>query len=329
MPDASATRIARLGLGAKIFIAATLSVAGVLGVTLGLTSLQANRTADESIRRALAGVRRGVQAFLAGRTATFAGMSAVSAEVPQFRERLLKAAERSNVLDQAEEHRRLLGAAWVLITDEHGVLVARTDYPTESDIDLSRGALIAGALSGDETSGAWLDERRRKLFMAVAVPLRASPQAAPQGSLIAAYAIDDTLAHQIRQATTTDVVFFALDSLNRPYIVGSTLPRETVEPALVADTGAMAALTRDTAGTELAADVDGERLIGLASPIRSAGGDAFGGFVAFRSHERELGAFRALQHTIGFSLALGLLLALASAYVLARQIGRASCRERV
>src|SRR2546430_2360718 len=220
MPDASATRIARIGLGAKIFIAATLSVAGVLGVTLGLTSLQANRTADESIRRALAGVRRGVQAFLAGRTATFAGMSAVSAEVPQFRERLLKAAERSNVLDQAEEHRRLLGAAWVLITDEHGVLVARTDYPTESDIDLSPGALIAGALSGDETSGAWVDERRRKLFMAVAVPVRASPQAAPQGSLIAAYAIDDTLAHQIRQATTTDVVFFALDTLNRPYIVG-------------------------------------------------------------------------------------------------------------
>src|SRR5207302_1114984 len=152
--------------------------------------------------------------------------------------------------------------------DEHGVLVARTDYPTESDIDLSRGALIAGALSGDETSGAWVDERRRKLFMAVAVPLRASPQAAPQGSLIAAYAIDDTLAHQIRQATTTDVVFFALDTLNRPYIVGSTLPREAVEPALVADTGAMAALTRDTAGTELVADVDGERLIGLALATR-------------------------------------------------------------
>src|SRR3989475_2352954 len=156
--------------------------------------------------------------------------------------------------------------------------------------------------------------------MAVAVPLRASPQAAPQGSLIAAYAIHDALAHQIRQAPATDVVFVALDAHNRPYTVGSTLPREAVEPALVADTGAMAALTRDTAGTELAADVDGERLIGLASPIRSAGGDAFGGFVAFRSHERELGAFRALQHTIGFSLALGLLLALASAYVLARQI---------
>ncbi len=320
MPDASATRPARLGLGAKIFIAATLSVTGVLGVTLGLTSVQAERTADEAIRRGLGGVRRGVQAFLAGRTATFAGMSGVSAEVPQFRERLLKASQRGNVLDQAEEHRRLLGAAWVLITDEHGVLVARTDYPAESDIDLSRGALIANALSGDESSGAWLDERRRKLFMAVAVPLRASRQAAPQGSLVAAYAIDDTLARQIKQATTTDVVFFALDTLNRPYIVGSTLPREAVEPALVADTTTMTALARDTAGTELSAEVEGEHLIGLASPIRSAGGDAFGGFIAFRSHDRELGEFRVLRHTIGFSLALGLLLALASAYVLARQI---------
>src|SRR5256712_10689195 len=136
-------------------------------------------------------------------------MSAVSAEVPQFRERLLKAAERSNVLDQAEEHRRLLGAAWVLITDEHGVLVARTDYPTESDIDLSPGALIAGALSGDETSGAWVDERRRKLFMAGAGPLRASPQAAPQGAPPAAPPLDGTLPHPIKPATPTHAEVFS------------------------------------------------------------------------------------------------------------------------
>src|SRR2546422_370166 len=118
MPATSVIRVPRLGLGAKIFVAATVSVAAVLGVTLGLTSLQANRTADAAIRRALAGVRRGVQAFLSGRTATFAGMSAVSAQVPQFRERLLRGSERGNVLDQAEEYRQLLGAAWVLVRSE-------------------------------------------------------------------------------------------------------------------------------------------------------------------------------------------------------------------
>src|SRR6266702_2036803 len=294
MPATSVIRVPRLGLGAKIFVAATVSVAAVLGVTLGLTSLQANRTADAAIRRALAGVRRGVQAFLSGRTATFAGMSAVSAQVPQFRERLLRGSERGNVLDQAEEYRQLLGAAWVLVTDDHGILVARTDYPTETDIDLSRGALVANALSGEPTNGAWLDDRLRRLFEAVAVPLRASANAAPQGVLIAAYAVDDSLAQAIKQATTTDVVFFALDSLDRPYIVGSTLPREEVEPALVADTAAIGAL--------------------------GGGGDVFGGFITFRSHDRELAAFRGLQRTIGFAVVLGLLLALASAYVLARQI---------
>src|SRR5947199_164479 len=310
----------RLGLRAKIFIAATLSVVGVLGITLGLTSLVAHGTADEAIRHALAGVRRGVQAFLTGRTTALAGMSALSAEVPQFRERLLNASERSNVLDQAEAYRRLLGAAWVLVTNERGILVARTDYPTQFDVNFSRGALIANALSGEPANGAWLDEERRRLFIAVAGPLRASPTESPRGALVAAYAIDDALAEQIKQATATDVVFFALDTLNRAYIVGTTLPRGVIEPVLAADTQAIAALPRDSAGTELIADVDGERLLGLASPIRSAGGDAFGGFVAFRSHDRELGAFRALQRTIGFAVVLGLLLALASAYVLARQI---------
>src|SRR5256886_10865494 len=92
----------RGGLAARIFFAATLLVVVVLGLTFGLTSLQAHRTADESIRHALVGRRRGVQAFLAGRTTAFAGMSGVSAQVPQFRERLLQRS-RGDVLDQAEE----------------------------------------------------------------------------------------------------------------------------------------------------------------------------------------------------------------------------------
>jgi len=320
MRDSSATRPARVGLGAKIFVAATLSIAAVLGVTLGLTTVQADRTADQSIRRALAGVRRGVQAFLSGRTATFMGMSGVSAEVPQFRERLLKSAERSNVLDQAAEYRQLLGAAWVLVTNERGILVARTDYPAQFDVDLSRSALVAGALSGESSSGSWLDDRLHRLFIAVAVPLRASASAVPQGALVASYAIDDTLAQQIKQATTTDVVFFALDTLARPYVVGSTLPRDEVEPALAADTAALRRNARDSSGAEVSAIVGGQHMIGLASPIRSAGGDAFGGFVAFRSHERELAAFAALRRTLAVAFVLGLALALVSAYVLARQI---------
>src|SRR3989442_7912032 len=81
MPDASATRPARLGLGAKIFIAATLSVTGVIGVTLGLTSVQAERTADEASRPGLRRVRRGVQGLLARRDPTVAGKDGVQCAV--------------------------------------------------------------------------------------------------------------------------------------------------------------------------------------------------------------------------------------------------------
>jgi HAMP domain-containing protein len=247
----------------------------------------------------------------------------VSAEVPQFRERLLTSRDRQNVLDQAEEYRDLIGAAWVLVTNRDGILLARTDYPEEYDIDVSRGALIANALSGEQTSGAFIDDRDTsavRLFMAVATPL-ASRGAAPQGVLVASYSLDDSLAQTIKQATNSEVVFFALtnDSVPRPVVVGGTLPSAEVGPVLQSALH-VDSLGADTVGTRMTAQLGGEHLIGLAGPIRSAGGDVFGGFLALRSREAELAAFAALRRTMLWAVALGVLLALGSAAVVARQI---------
>src|SRR5438445_144901 len=324
VPGASGTKPMRFGLTTRIFVGCALLVVAVLGATFSVTTLRANRTADESIHRALVATRRAVTDYLGARTATLAGLSQVSARVPQFRERLLASRERANVLDQAQEYRDLIGAAWILVTDNEGILRARTDYPEQYDRDLSRGALIGGALSGSETQGAWLDDVSHRLFMAVATPLAASQDAAPQGVLVAAYALDDSLAQAVKQATNSDVVFFALDTLNHPYVVGSTLPRDEIGAALFADSAAMAAggggLASDSSGVALSAQVGGEHLVGLAGPIRSAGNDVYGGFVPFRSHEAELAAFRTLQRTIALALAFGVLLALALAFALARHI---------
>src|SRR5262245_36205721 len=180
--------------------------------------MRANRAADESIHRALANTRDAVSDFLASRARMLAGMSQVSAGIPQFRERLLTSRERANVLDQAQEYRDLIGAAWILVTNNEGILLARTDYPEQYDLDLSRGALIASALSGDQTTGAWLDDVAHQLFLAVATPLASSRRGAPQGVLVAAFALDDSLAHAVGHATNADVVFFALDTANHPYV---------------------------------------------------------------------------------------------------------------
>src|SRR5438093_10081290 len=51
----------------------------------------------------------------------------------------------------------------------------------------------------------------------------------PRSTLFPYTTLFRSLAQQIKQATTTDVVFFALDTLARPYVDGSTLPRDRSE----------------------------------------------------------------------------------------------------
>src|SRR5438876_4847591 len=322
MPAASATKPApAFGLTAKIFLASTLLVVAVLGITLGVTSIEAHRTADASIHRALLATRRAVDDYLAARTRTLGRASTVATDVPQYRQRLLNERARSEALDQADDIRGLVDAAWVLVTNSEGILIARTDYREQYDRDLSIAPLVANALSGEQTSGAWLDDVRGTMYLAVGTPLRDRPTAAPLGALVATYQIDDSLAGAIKQATNSDVVFFALDTLNKPVVVGSTVPARDIAPALetTVKTDALAADTGGV-GMPLAAAMGNQHLIGLAGAIRSPSGDVRGGFVALRSRESELAAFNALQRTMLWAVALGVVLALIFAFVQARQI---------
>src|SRR6058998_2043661 len=319
MPAASATRPA-FGLTAKIFLASTLLVVAVLGITFGVTSVKANRTADASIHRALLSTRRAVDDYLAARTRTLGRASTVATDVPQYRQRLLNQRARAEALDQADDIRGLIDAAWVLVTNSDGILIARTDYREQYDRNLSIAPLVANALSGEQTSGAWLDDVRGTMFIAIGTPLRDRPTSAPLGVLVATYQIDDSLATAIKQATNSDVVFFALDTLNQPVVVGSTVPAQDIAPALqsTVKTDALAADTGE--GMALTASMGNQHLIGLAGAIRSPSGDARGGFVALRSRESELAAFNALQRTMLWAVGLGVVLALIFAFVQARQI---------
>src|SRR5712664_525253 len=107
MPAASATKPA-FGLTAKIFLASTLLVVAVLGLTFGVTSVKAHRTADASIHRALLATRRAVDDYLTARTRTLGRASTVATDVPQYRQRLLNERERSEALDQADDIRGLI-----------------------------------------------------------------------------------------------------------------------------------------------------------------------------------------------------------------------------
>jgi len=319
MRDVSSTKGPRFGLAWKVFLASVVLIVAVLGATLVYTSWEANRAADASIRRALANTHRAVDAQLDARTRAMAAAAQAAASVPQYRTRLLESRKHADALDQANEIRNLAGAAFALVTNAEGILIARTDKPAEDSVDYSGGALIANALSGDSARGAFGDPQTHNLYYAVAIPLRASPQDAPQGVLVVAYAFDDALATAIREATQTDLVFFSLDTLGRPFPVGSTVPAAEILPVLAANLGADSA-AHDTTGMEMAAEMSGGHYIGLEERILSAGGGRLGGYVALRSRDQEMATFRSLKRALYYAFGVGFGLALLVAYIGASSI---------
>src|SRR3712207_9102161 len=58
-----------------------------------------------------------------------------------------------DILDQAFEAAEQLGADWVFITDERGVLLAKSDEPGVQGVPMAGIPLVAGALEGRTTSG--------------------------------------------------------------------------------------------------------------------------------------------------------------------------------
>ncbi|HXS25130.1 MAG TPA: protein kinase [Gemmatimonadales bacterium] len=321
MRDASSTdKGPRFGLAWKVFAASVVLIVAVLGATLVYTSWQANRAADVSIRKALQNTHRAVDAQLEARTRAMAAAATAAASVPQYRTRLLQGQKRADVLDQANEIRNLAGAAWAMVTNSDGLLIARTDQPTADSIDYSGSVLFSNALSGEQTTGAFGDLQTHSLYYAVAIPLRASPQDAPQGVLVVAYPFDDALAATIKEATQTDLVFFSVDTLGRPYPVGATVPAAELLPVLAANLGADT--TADTTGMEMAADMSGSHYIGLEEKILNAGGRRLGGWVALRSRDQEMATFRTLKRALYYAFGVGFVLALVVASVGASSIAK-------
>jgi len=321
MRDASSTdKGPRFGLAWKVFAASVVLIVAVLGATLVYTSWQANRAADVSIRKALQNTHRAVDAQLEARTRAMAAAATAAASVPQYRTRLLQGQKRADVLDQANEIRNLAGAAWAMVTNSDGLLIARTDQPAADSIDYSNSVLFSNALSGDQTTGAFGDLQTHSLYYAVAIPLRASPQDAPQGVLVVAYPFDDALAAAIKEATQTDLVFFSVDTLGRPYPVGATVPAAELLPVLAANIGADT--SADTTGMEMAADMSGSHYIGLEEKILNAGGRRLGGWVALRSRDQEMATFRTLKRALYYAFGVGFVLALVVASVGASSIAK-------
>jgi serine/threonine-protein kinase len=311
----------------RLFLTVGAVVAIVLVAALVLLSIAAARTADVSSARALDRTTRLVAVLLDGREHGLRRAAEVFVKNPSSWPLLLER-RPEDMLDLAVEATERLGANWVQIADDRGIRLAKSDEPTAVAVSLASSALVGGALDGVATSGAGVTSDSL-LFQAVAVPFVVASRVA--GVLMAAQVVDSALASQVKAATASDVVFYVTDTAGTPRIAASTLGRDPALAAMLRRVRQEANSTpNDSVSTDAATEpathaeleLGDEHYVGRGAPLRSAGGDVLGGFVALRSREAEMAPYVALRRWILVAGLLGLAVAFGLAFMTARSVAR-------
>lgn len=316
----SGTRARSFSITVKVFTATALVVATVLAVAIVITSLVARSSAEHALDQRLDNTARVTQQNITAENAKLAAGAAAAAQNIAMTAAIITG-DPATVLNQAEEFQEILGAAYTLVTDNQGVVKARTDRPTVGD-SLGGSPLIGQALEGNQIAG-YVNQADTRLYLAVSTPLKDLGTGVVQGVLLAADQVTDSLADEIRQASGSEIIFYVLDENDRPVVVASSFPKS---PEL--DSAARGAVTPEMAASSSTRNraqfvFGGNELVGFNVPLTNPGVDRpMGGYLVLRSRAQELAAFRRIQRTLYAVAGLGLLLALAASYFVARQIAK-------
>jgi serine/threonine-protein kinase len=299
----------------------------VLGGALWLTKQRADRAADESIERALEATRSAIDDALTGRSDGLRRTAEAVAGVPDYIARIsegLRQGNRANLLDQADEFRQQLDAAWALITDREGVLRAKTNERDLDDEPLAEGALVGIPLEGRSAEGIWIEpgpDGGDQIYQAVGVPIMAPGNSVVYGVLVLAVPVDSTFAAHLKTNTNSEIAFFAFDTLGVPHPAVSTLSAEVIAQALAASDRWDSAMA-DPSGVRLRWRVPDGTLVGVVGALRTASGVPVGAYAGLRSRDLELASFVQLRNTVFQAFIAGLALAILSSLVLARRVTR-------
>jgi eukaryotic-like serine/threonine-protein kinase len=303
-------------LTTRVFVSTAAIVCVVVAAAFLIGSRSLRQASDEAARRGLEQSADLVAQFLTGRERSLAGGARVFVQGPYFRT-LVAERRRDDILDQSFEAVAQLGANWVMITDDRGVLLAKSDEPKLVDDSLGGVPLVSGALRGGITSGFGVS-RDSLLFQAVAVPI-VIPGTAPVGVLVATRLVDSVFAADVKVGAASDVLFYARDASGNLRITSSTLGRDT---SVAAAAEALAQKPDGPRGTPPTVRVRGAEYFGHAGTLTTAGGDVIGGFAVLRARDAEVVLIRGVRRSLAIAGSLGFVLALLFAYLAARHVTR-------
>jgi serine/threonine-protein kinase len=321
----------RFPLVLKLFLLTALLIAIVVAVAIGITISRANAIANETVNRSISGAARLFDQFeqqrlnaLAGATRVLGSDSAFYAYIqsalqPALPEPAAAPADPNappaeapidiaSINDQLIQNRERLKTDVMMLLDDQGNLVARTDKlmiaggAMEDFYDKSslvRTIVDDGTV--EVTTGVLpLDG---KLFQVAVAPVAAGARSVRIGYLINGYAMDQEFANKIEAATNAGVMFATKENSVRSSNAPSVMPKDIA------------------LGRTSEVNVDRSRYIVTARPLKS-GSDVVGNAIFLRSLDRELAPFREIEQAMLFGGGAALLLALLFSWLIAKRVTR-------
>ena len=325
---------ARFPLVWKLFGVTALIVVIVVAIAVGVTIQRASVIASGTVNTSISGAARLFREFERQRLGRLALPAVLLGNDPKFVAYIQEsmsgapvtatpgaapvapAIDLVSIADQLEQRRQAFDSDLLILLDDQGRVVSRTDQPTLNKPtfeDLYEESPIVKKIVDDasveSTSGVL--PLGKRLYHAAVAPIGAGANNVRVGYLVNAYAIDDTFANRISEGTNAGVIFFSRNSLAR----SSNAPSFNVAQM----TGVNRILRTGKPVPPSRLQVERNRYVMTGEPL-SAGGQILGAAVFVRSLDTELAPFRQIENALLIGGGAALLLAFVLSWLIAKRM---------
>ena len=296
-----------MGLTKKILLFTAMLTIGIVAATLAFTTIQANGLAQANLAERLAGSKGIWDAFQADRLSKLKVAVRTLGNEPTFKA-LIEQNDGATIADTLMERGEDLGANFFMATDPSGLLLARSDKPTERGTDLSKDPVVGMSVRGEEASGLW--QEGDHLFHAVSTPMSTGEK--QQGVLLAGYSLDGAVAKSLSRLIGGEIAFLTGS--------GQTVAASSLGPL----EGLLAAALKSAGPGKLDEPFDlsvsGERYRVVSYGLENAAHKSVGSLVVLASYAKEMKPFISFRNSLFIVGGLMTILGLLGAQLIAQRI---------
>lgn len=296
-----------MGLTKKILLFTALLTVSIVVVTLTFSTIQANALALTNLNERLTSSRDIWEAFQADRLAklklgirTFGNEPALKA--------LIEAGDAATIADTLLERSKDLGVNFLMATDPAGLLIARSDKPTERGTDLSADPVVGMSVDGEAAEGLWQEGDR--LFHVVSTPMTTLGN--QQGVLLGGFALNSDVAKSLSRLSGAEIAF--LTGAGQEVMSSSLGP---LEPSLATALRSVGPMKPDLAFDVVVA---GEKYRAISYSLENAAHRPLGSLIVLASYAKEMRPFIEFRNALFVVGGLMTVLGLLGAQLIARRI---------